>query len=393
MVIDQGRIAAVIADPSETAVRPIVDLGGAAILPAFVNAHTHLEFSDLAEPLAPDACGFATWIRTVVEHRRSRRQRTDDNQTEEPVDAARRRAVESGLAEIAGHGVATLGEIATPGWPREPFEVSPVSGTVFLELLTLDPQRIDPLMAMAVEHLGLGMFTSGRWRAGLSPHAPYSVHFDLLERVVALASERNAPLAMHLAESLDELELLSSHSGPLVELLRELEFWNASAVPRGIGPTDYLRILSAAPRVLVIHGTFLDAEAYGLLAQHADTMSVVYCPRTHARLAGGKYPLAKMVERGVAVALGTDSRASNPDLSLFNEFRWLAGRDTGVSPAALLEMSTLAGARALGFADETGSLELGKWADLAIVRLPQREADDPHELLVDDEAAVTVDSW
>jgi len=388
VVVDRGRIAAVVADPRETAVRPITDLGGAAILPAFVNAHTHLEFSDLAEPLGPAARGFAAWIRSVVENRRSRQQDTEVHRSEKISIDARRRAVESGLAESAHHGAATLGEIATPGWPREPFEGSPLSGTVFLELLTLDPQRVDSLMAMAAEHLDCGMFTSGCWRAGLSPHAPYSVHLDLLHRVVALASERDVPLAMHLGESLDELELLSSHSGPLVQLLRELDFWNASAVPRGIGPTDYVRILSAAPRVLVVHGTFLDAEAHGILAQHADTMSVVYCPRTHARLVGGNYPLAEMVERGVPVAIGTDSRASNPDLSMFEEFRWLAGRDTGLSPAALLELSTLAGARALGYAKETGSLEVGKRADLAVIRLPEREADDPHELLLDDEAAI-----
>jgi 5-methylthioadenosine/S-adenosylhomocysteine deaminase len=78
---------------------------------------------------------------------------------------------------------------------------------------------------------------------------------------------------------------------------------------------------------------------------------------------------------------------------MFNEFRWLAGRDTGLSLAALLELSTLAGARALGYAKETGSLEVGKRADLAVIRLPQRQADDPHELLLDEEAAVTAGNW
>jgi imidazolonepropionase-like amidohydrolase len=78
---------------------------------------------------------------------------------------------------------------------------------------------------------------------------------------------------------------------------------------------------------------------------------------------------------------------------MFEEFRWLARREPGVSPAKLLEMITLAGARALGYAKETGSLEVGKRADLAVIRLPQRQADDPHELLLGEEAAVTAGSW
>jgi len=94
----------------------------------------------------------------------------------------------------------------------------------------------------------------------------------------------------------------------------------------------------------------------------------------------------------VSVALGTDSRASSPDLSVLAEMRFLARRRPPLPPAELLRLGTLSAARALGLEAEAGSLEAGKWADLAVVPLPDRDAADPHELLFDSDAPV-VATW
>ena len=115
---------------------------------------------------------------------------------------------------------------------------------------------------------------------GLSPHAPYSVHPDLLAAVVELSNRHKIPVAMHLAESPEELELLRHGRGPLRSFLEELGAWDATAVTPGSRPLDYLRLLARAHRALVIHGNFLDDEEIAFLAA-ADRMSVVYCPRTH----------------------------------------------------------------------------------------------------------------
>lgn len=230
------------------------------------------------------------------------------------------------------------------------------------------------------------------WRPGLSPHAPYSVHPELLARVVSLSAEHRVPLAMHLAESREELDLLHSGSGPLRKRLEELDAWEPGAIPRGTRPLDYLRALAAAHWALIIHGNYLDDEEITFLAAHAERMAVVYCPRTHAFFRHAPYPLEKMLSAGVTVALGTDGRASSPDLSVLAEMRVAAEKHTAVGGDALLKMATLHGAAALGLERELGSLEPGKYADLAVVALPDRTAADPHDLLLQS-AQPVVATW
>jgi aminodeoxyfutalosine deaminase len=117
-------------------------------------------------------------------------------------------------------------------------------------------------------------------------------------------------------------------------------------------------------------------------------MTVVYCPRTHDFFRHGAYPLEAMLAQGVAVALGTDSRASNPDLSLWEELRFVARRYPELSPATVLRLGTQAGAVALGRGEEIGAIVAGRRADLAIISLPQQAATDPHEFLFHDDAQV-----
>jgi cytosine/adenosine deaminase-related metal-dependent hydrolase len=226
------------------------------------------------------------------------------------------------------------------------------------------------------------------WRPGLSPHAPYTAPIELVEAAAELSRREGVPLAMHLAESWEEIELLQAASGPFYEFLYELAPWMPGLIPRGLRPLDYLERLAAAPRALVIHGNYLDEDEIALLAERAKTMSVVYCPRTHAYFRHGRYPLEAMLSRGVRVALGTDSRASNPDLSLWEEMRFVAQHFPGVPPAAILHMATQTGAAALGLERECGAFAPGLRADLTIVTISDRQADDPHELLFDETSRV-----
>jgi cytosine/adenosine deaminase-related metal-dependent hydrolase len=214
------------------------------------------------------------------------------------------------------------------------------------------------------------------------------VHPDLLAGAVALSAAAQAPLAFHLAESREEMELLHSGGGPLRELLEGLGAWQPGAIRPGTRPLEYLRVLARADRALVIHGNYLDDAEIELLAGHAGRMSVVYCPWTHAWFDHPPYPLEKLLAAGAAVALGTDSRASSPDLSLLAEMRLAAARHPAVAAEVVLQLGTLRAAAALGRQAEMGSLEPGKLANLAVVALPQREAADPYELLLDSDLPV-----
>ena len=241
-------------------------------------------------------------------------------------------------------------------------------GVICEELIGLGSEQIEPLYQRAVAHLDhiAKEFPQGPWLPGLSPHAPYTVHPELVRRVSELAAQRQAVVAMHLAESFEEIELLAAHSGPFVTTLEQLGAWRADSIPRGIRPYDYLELLTAAPKSLVVHGNFLAHDELEFLAARRDSMSLVYCPRTHYYFHGGEHPLRAALATGVRVAVGTDSRASNPDLSVWEELRFVRQRYPELSDDAVLRMGTLDAAAALGIERDFGSITVGKRAALVV---------------------------
>jgi cytosine/adenosine deaminase-related metal-dependent hydrolase len=366
VAIVDGRIAAVgefAGARRKYPARAIRDLGNTAILPGLVNAHAHLDSSLLDRPLGSRGIGLPDWLRLAMDHRRR-------------LGEGLATAVARGLRECLSHGVTSVGEIVQPG--LSPM-VSPVAVTAFLELIGPDAARAASVLEATRNHIG------GSRRPGLCPHAPYSVCEELLAAAVELSAAYRIPLAMHIAESPEELDFLQSGGGAFRSLLEELGALDASAglVGNSMRPLDYLRRLSAAHRALVVHGNYLDDEEIAFLGANAARMSVVYCPRSHEWFGHRPYPLEKMLAAGVSVALGTDGRGSTPDLGLLGEMRWLVRRHPGIGLDYVLRLGTLCGAAALGRGDEIGTLSLGKWADLAVVALPDRDAADPHELLFD----------
>jgi cytosine/adenosine deaminase-related metal-dependent hydrolase len=366
------------------------DLGNVAILPGLINAHTHLDLSDLAQPLGAPGIAFCDWIRRVIAFRRGQRDALPNARRLRSAGEERSNFPSSlGLSESLRLGTTTLGDIVQPGWIGQSaaLEQPLPAVTAFLELIAPTPARIPAALELAQRHLELAKKATA-WQPGLSPHAPYSVHPGLLTKIAAMSAQHRVPLAMHLAESRAEMELLQTGGGPLRELLEELGAWCPTLIPAAARPLDYLRTLAAAHRVLVIHGNYLDDEEIALVAAHRATTSVVYCPRTHAFFGHAPYRLEEMRAAGANVALGTDSRASSPDLSVLAEMRAVARRHPAVAGDAILRMGTLAGARALGCESEVGTLEPGKSADLAIVALPDRDAANPHKLLLDSDLPV-----
>ncbi|MCG8585012.1 MAG: amidohydrolase family protein, partial [Pirellulales bacterium] len=355
VTVADGRIVSVGHDTDASAVE---DLGNVALLPGLINAHTHLEFSDLEQPLGKPRMSLPDWIREVIKYRLS-----DDRDI--------LAAVEAGLAESTAAGTSAIGEIASSAVPPSAYSNAKTRITAFHELIGLSAERGAQALERAQERLGVA--SNPRVTDGLSPHAPYSIHRDI---VAACAVNQTLPVAMHLAESEEELELLHSGGGPFVELLKDLDAWDATAIRRGTRPLDYLKLLAACDRALVIHGNYLNDEEITFLAANRARMTVVYCPRTHAYFEHPPYPLAKMLAAGVRVALGTDSRASNPDLSVLEEMRFVARMHPDVSPQDIVEMGTLNGATALGYSD-MGSLARGNLASLAIVPLRDDSNDDP----------------
>ncbi len=371
VTVENGRIVAVCKSSGN---EPIEDLGNVALLPGLVNAHTHLEFSDLPAPLGRPGMPMVDWIRLVVDRFRRTPQSTGS-------------PVARGLQECVRTGTTTLGEIAQPNWSPLYFDAAPLDATVLLELIAPTADRIAPLLETAASHVRSVDPAGRRWR-GLCPHAPFTVLPELLAAAVSLSAEAHVPAAFHLAESREEMQLLESGNGPFRDCAAELCTCDPDLFGHGTRPLDYLRTLAAADRALVIHGNYLDDEEIDFLAKRATRMAVVYCPRTHAYFGHDPYPLEKMLAAGVTVALGTDSRASSPDLSLLAELRSVARQHPDVGRDAILQLGTICGAMALGRDAEVGSIEPGKHANLVAVSLPDRPTADPHELLLDSELPV-----
>jgi cytosine/adenosine deaminase-related metal-dependent hydrolase len=347
-----------------------IDLGNVAIIPCLINAHTHLEFSNLEAPLGTGDGSFADWIQAVLDYRAS-----------SEVSAG---VIASGWEQSNASGVAAIGEIATADASSElesEYQESVGELIAYREFIGLSESRVAELLQQAEGHINAAK--TKKWHAGLSPHAPYTVHGDLLSGLCSLSAAHQVPLAIHLAETLEEIELLEMSTGPLRELLDRLDVWDAAGIQSPGSIQAYLDELNTCWRASVIHGNYLDVDHRRFIGQHRDVMSVVFCPRTHAYFGHSDYPLEQMLAADVRVALGTDSRASNPDLSMIAELGFLASEFPHVSAEQLLFSATHAGAYALGLEKTVGAIVAGASTRLLVVPCDDATLDNVHQQVLE----------
>ena len=379
LTIEQGRIAWIGESKRR---RCDLNLGNVAVVPGFVNAHTHVELEHLpgnGRPLSAHE-DEVSWLRRVVEQRRAG--------TEKSAAAAVARNVQASVDA----GTTLLADTTTAGLSWDVVARAPLRGVVFAETIGLKRERGLQTNDAAWQWLGSirpEAQVAACARPGLSPHAPYSTSGWLYHKAAA----SRLPLSTHLAEMPEELRLLKHRDGPLRRFLEDLDAWDEEWEPIGPRPADYVRRgeLRNADW-LIAHGTYFDPDEFWQLRPEAapdgHRVAVAYCPRTHARFGHAPHPYRALLERGAIVCLGTDSLASSSSLSILDEVRFLHARDDSLSGELLLTMATLFGAWALRAETTTGSMKLGKSADLAIIPLPDREEIDPFNLLWESELPV-----
>ncbi len=350
-----------------------MDLGEVALIPGLVNAHTHLEFSNLPEPLGTPGIEITDWIRLVIR-----------NRTENSVQS-KLTAIRAGINESIEAGVVAIGEIATAPISLGDYDHN-FNLTVYIEQLGRDESQIESKVNAVKEFLGQSH--SSNLQSAISPHAPYSLHPKLFEQLVALAVDKRKSIAIHLAETQAERQLLDDQTGSFVSLLKELNAWDSTSFHPRMTILEYLKRLVLADRVLVVHGNDLNDREIAFIAKHRAKMSVIYCPRTHEYFGHAAYPLQKLLDAGIDVAVGTDSRASNPDLSLFAELKTIARRHPDISPSNILEMGTIRGANCLNLDQRFGSLMPGKSAQMNVIS-SSRIGSDGIQSLFDDDAMCT----
>ncbi|MFN3152032.1 amidohydrolase family protein [Bremerella sp.] len=349
VMVEDGRIVSI----EETGIwRDAVDLSQWAIMPALVNAHTHLEFSNLNHPLGTEGMTFPQWITEVIRYRQG---------FGENIAIEKAQAIRSGVKQSAEHGVGVVGEIATLPLMEVAYDRPEVHVVSMLEVLGLDPEREAERIGQARDH-AVYPWSSESVSAGLSPHAPYSAPVRLIEQVVQLSQQYQLPLAMHLAESREELELLEQGTGPFRMMLENMGLFQESDFPGGKKPADYIKLLAPAHRAMVVHGNYLAEPDIAAIKQHKETMTVCYCPRTHAYFHHDRHPLEALLADGIRVVLGTDSRSSSPDLDLWAEVQLVNEIFPNIPPEQLLPMVTRDAAFALGVEDSFGRIDPGQKA-------------------------------
>jgi cytosine/adenosine deaminase-related metal-dependent hydrolase len=361
---------------------PVEDFGEAAILPGFVNCHTHLELTAMRGFLEPEEGDFFAWLRKVTLARGVRMNEADIH-----ASAA------WGAAEALRAGVTCVGDATDAGAVvMRALRDAGLRGVVYKEAFGPDAQSAREQFEKARGAIeSLRASETPLVTLGLSPHAPYTVSPPLLEMFARYAAAERLPLMMHAAESEAEELLMREGRGPFAEgfAARGFEF----AAPRA----STVRHLAAAgildARPLLAHCIRVDEADIRLLSEHG--ARVAHCPKSNAKLGHGRAPLAAMLRAGVAVGLGSDSVASNNTCDPLEEARFavLASRAAGetleggrlLGAADALRLATLGGAAALGLEGQTGALAEGLAADLVAVRL-----DGPHQRPVYDPAAALV---
>src|SRR5947199_3053513 len=357
LVDDRGTIAAVgpnLVVPTRPGARQL-EFPDARLLPGLVNTHTHLELTHLAGKNAERE--FAAWIRTL--------RALKDATTPEEFS----RSAEQGVRDAWAAGVTCVADTGSTGAPLEALARLGGRGIYYQEVFGPDPAQCAASLAELRQAVGrLGPLASRHVRLGVSPHAPYTVSEPLYRAVADLARRERWPLAMHLAESRAETELVRDGSGAFADALRARGF---AVRAQHCSPVQYLLRLGVLPPAtgrLWIHCVQVDERDVAILRDSG--AGVAHCPRSNRAHGHGTAPLAAFRRAGLRVGLGTDSVVSVGDSSLSAE-----AAAAGLDGEDALRMLTIEGARALGRGSEMGSLDVGKAGDLAV--FPSAALDRP----------------
>lgn len=352
LVVHQGNIIDIVATQQVCQryhATQLFELPHQVVMPGFVNAHTHAAMS-LFRGYADDK-PLMDWLQNYIWPAES--QWVDEAFVETGVQLA--------IAEMIRSGTTCFHDMYF--FPNSAAKVVEATGIrASLGMVVLDfptPWATSPEQYI---EKGLALLQQNQCpniRFSFDPHAPYTVSDTPLQNILALSEQHQVPIQMHVHETAFEVTQAETDHGQ-----------------RPLARLQQLGLLS--PRFQAVHMTQLTLDEIALLAQTG--CHVVHCPESNLKLASGFCPVSDLMAAGVNVALGTDGSASNNDLDMLSEMRTAAllakgvsGNAASLNAAEALQMATLNGAKALGFEDVCGSLEIGKAADFIAIDLDALE--------------------
>ncbi|MDA3936092.1 MAG: amidohydrolase family protein [Actinomycetota bacterium] len=358
-IIEIGELDRLKAAHPEEEVR---DFGLAALMPGFVDLHTHLEYSAMRGLV--DDLPYARWKMQVLE----KEGRLSPTDWEDAAYLGALEAIESGITTIA--------DVTETGSSARAVAAGGMRAFIYREVSTTDKAKVPAVLDAARADIAeWGDLGGDLLTPGIAPHATYTCHPELFLSVAEMAVQDNLPVSTHLAGSREEYDFVKYGSSPFAVDYRDTyKIGELGWLPTGVSPVRYVLQwgLLDVPSLLAVHCTQVDDADIEVLAKY--DVAIAYCPRCNAKLGMGKAPLVKFLGKGLRVGIGTDSPASNNTMDLFDEMRIglllqraAEGRQDFFVARTFVKMATLDAARALGIDDKVGSLEPGKQADIIAV--------------------------
>jgi len=367
-VLDVGKFPEV---SGRHAGEEIVDLGEQALLPGLINAHCHLDYTCLRGKIPPQK-SFANWIRAINAEKAKL--------SEQDYLAS----IADGFAEAKRFGTTTIANLTA--FPELIPQVNPQMRTWwFAELIDVrDPNRTSDLVEPAIDAMKRARDSGGG--IGLAPHALFTASANLYRRSEEIAQCENILLTTHLAEAREEMSMFHDASGPLYEFLKSIGRDMSDCGHET--PFAWFAKIAGAPagrtlitEWIVAHLNELAESDFELLEESTSKLHVVHSPRSHAYFGHSRFPFERLRSLGFNICLGTDSLASNEDLSLFAEMRAFQRSEPAFSPKEVLEMVTGNAALALGKPQALGRIHANRFADL--IAIPCSETADVFEEILE----------
>lgn len=345
------------------------DFGLAALMPGFINAHSHIEYSVLRGIL--NDVPYATWKSYITEKKRFL------------TDADWQVSADLGALELLSSGITTIADMTSRGKSAEAADKFGLRSVIYRKVTALHKDQVDEVMAHALRDIAEWeeRFDQSRMCLGISTGSLYTCHPAILKSVGQVGAD-GTRIGIHLAGSREEYGFIMNGSSsfarstdnPRTRAIHETQ--SAALLPTGVSPVRYAvnwGVLDA-PHVLAIHCVHVDDSDIEKLAQR--NISIAVCPRANAKLSMGLAPIQKFKKAGITVALGTDSPAAADDSDMFEEMRFglLAQRALNTDgeflvASDMIRMATVNAAKALGIDDKVGTLDAGKCADIIAVDL------------------------
>ncbi len=332
----------------------IIDLGEQALLPGLINAHCHLDYTFLRGKISRQK-SFSDWIRAI--NAEKAKLSAEDYLV----------SINEGFAEAKRFGTTTIANLTA--FPELVSRIQqPIRTWWLAELIDVrDPTRANQVVDAALEQLK----ATEHW--GLAPHAPFTASANLYRRCEEIAQREDVLLTTHLAESREEMSMFQDATGPLYEFLKEIgrDMKDCGGQTPANHFSEIFRNFSTSVEMtdgwMLVHVNEILESDFDLLRKLAIRNHLVHCPRSHNYFGHSPFQFHRFRELGFNVCLGTDSLASNDDLSLFAEMRAFQRKFPDVSPEEVLKMVTVNGARALRQEKSLGQIRAGSTADLVSV--------------------------